>query len=439
MSFSSNLVPLVRVFNTPVAANFSVVGGKLVVNGLGVSPDYEAILASPLQVSRRLQLNRFSLTFSASASSVHSFIITSTDSVGNVVSTTVSYTSPVTGFSNAAVAAAIVGQVTELIAQGKIPSGAVSGTGSPVSVAGYGISLVAQQGIVVATANTTYAPDGTAANAIVDSLAPSSTATVAVAGTTTVTITTAAAHGLLPGDVVDLGLSGGSTGTLFFDLRPGANQTGSTGVANVIVATVPSATEFTLQQVQAGGGTYDGTNNNRDLAIRTKNVVRVVTNAAHDLLPGNAVTVADIATFTVNGGASFTSVVRSVPTTTSLVLFGQGNGSASNANTGTITITEVGQNNSNTGSLIAAGSGGFVLATGSDALVSGNRYTKFEFVYGNRITDSISVPRRQANKVTLYLNEGAAGYGASMKVLGEILNNWQSGTTLANAAANALV
>ncbi|MFV1241629.1 hypothetical protein QML18_29555, partial [Klebsiella pneumoniae] len=78
--------------------------------------------------------------------------------------------------------------------------------------------------------------------AITQSIAPSGTAALAVAGTTTVTVTTSAAHGLLPGDVVDLA---GAATFLFIDTRPGSNQTAAATVSNVIVATVPTATTFT--------------------------------------------------------------------------------------------------------------------------------------------------------------------------------------------------
>jgi hypothetical protein len=51
---------------------------------------------------------------------------------------------------------------------------------------------------------------------------------------------------LLPGDVVDLA---GAATFLFIDVRPGSNQTAAATVSNVIVATVPSTTTFTLQGV----------------------------------------------------------------------------------------------------------------------------------------------------------------------------------------------
>jgi len=93
---------------------------------------------------------------------------------------------------------------------------------------------------------------------------------------------------------VDLTLSSGTTAQGFIDLRPGANQAAADSVSDVVIATVPTSTTFTLQNVQAGGGSYSGTNNDRTLVIRTKNVVTVETLAAHGLLPGNAVSVSGV-------------------------------------------------------------------------------------------------------------------------------------------------
>ena len=438
-SFASNQVPVVRVFNTPVAANFEVVNGKLEIAGLAPM-EFGTLSTAGLEHSRLLQLERRNVAFSAAADSVHEFVISSFDVNGMPSINTVSYVSPTTGFADALVAAAFVAQVTELIAQGKIVNGAVSGATSPVTVSGTGIRVSAKQGTTVTVSNTTYAPDATAANAIVDSLASASTAGDRITGTTTVTIETNGNHGLEPGDVVDLTLSGGSVGTLFIDTRAGANQAGVAAVTNVIVATVPTADTFTLQGIQAGGGTYNGSNNDRALAIRTKNVVRVVTAAAHGLVAGNAVTVSGIATFTVNGGASFSSIVRSTPITTALVLYGAGNDSAANANTGTIVIAESGQRATGSGTQLSAllGLGAFVAADGSDAIVGSDSYTLLRLEYGRRVTDAESIQRRQSGTVLVALNEGAAGYGASVKKLGEILNNWLPGTMLANPASSAV-
>lgn len=438
-SFASNQVPLLRVFNTPVAGNFSVVNGKLEVAGLAPM-EFDTLFTAGLEHSRLLQLERRDVAFSTAADAVYEFVISSLDVNGMPSINTVSYVSPTTGFSDALVAAAFVAQVTELIAQGKIVGGAVSGATSPVTVSGIGIKVQAKQGVTVTVSNTTYAPNTTPANAIVDSLASSATAANRVTGTTTVTIETNGNHGLAPGDVVDLTLSGGSVGTLFIDVRPGANQTGTASVTNVIVATVPTANTYTLQGIQAGGGTYNGSNNDRALAIRTKNVVRVVTNAAHGLVAGNAVSVSGIATFTVNGGASFTSIVRSVPATTALVLYGDGNNSASNANTGTIVIREIGQRATGSGASLSAivSLGVFVPVQGSDAVVDANSYTLLRLEFGRRVSDGESIQRRQTGTVLIALNEGAAGYADSVKRIGEILNNWAPGSTLANPASIAV-
>jgi hypothetical protein len=280
----------------------------------------------------------------------------------------------------------------------------------------------------VTSGNAVIAPNATASTAITQVL--NAAAAPAAAGTTTVTITTAAAHGLLPGDVVDLG--GVFTGFTFTDVRPGALQTAIGTASNVIVATVPTSTTFTLQGIIGSGTHTAGTG-----TITTKNVVTVTTLAAHGLVVGNAVSVSGVATLTVNGGAAFTSLVRSVPATDKLVLLGAGNGST---NSGTIVITRIAQpaKGYNYGTKVGTGvNSEWRAADGSGAVTAGQGYTLLGLDYANDVVDNISIRQAQSQQVYILLNEGATGYGASVKALQEILSNFAPNTTLANPASIA--
>jgi hypothetical protein len=136
---------------------------------------------------------------------------------------------------------------------------------------------------------------------------------------------------------------------------------------------------------------------------------------------GNAVNVSAIATLTVNGGASFTSLVRSVPATDKLVLLGAGNGST---NSGTIVITRIAQpaKGYSYGTKVGTGvNSEWRAADGSGAVTAGQGYTLLGLDYANDVVDSISIRQAQSQQVYILLNEGATGYGASVKALQEIL------------------
>jgi len=428
MSLLSNPRPLAFVMNAPVAANFSVANGLISISGLtDAFPKFSTLrlLTEGLEESQIAQTSNFSVAFTAAASTTYALNVTGVNTLtGLTEARQVSFTSGTT-FSAAGIAGALVNLVNAL------PFGATAtGTGTPVTISGPASLVVVDAGnTTVTSANATIAPNGTAAVAITQSIAPSGTAALAVAGTTTVTVTTAAAHGLLPGDVVDLA---GAATFLFIDTRPGSNQTAVATASSVIVATVPTSTTFTLQGVQGNGGTNSGT-----LTITTKNVVTVTTLAAHGLSVGNAVNVSAIATLTVNGGASFTSLVRSVPATDKLVLLGAGNGST---NSGTIVITQIAQpaKGYNYGTKVGTGvNSEWRAADGSGAVTANQGYTLLGLEYANDVVDSISIRQAQSQQVYILLNEGATGYGASVKALQEILNNWAPNTTLANPASIA--
>ena len=428
MSLLSNPRPLAFVMNAPVAANFSVANGLISISGLtDALPKFSTLrlLTDGLEESQVAQTSNFSVAFTAAASTTYALNVTGVNTLtGLTEARKVSFTSGVT-FSAAGIAAALVNLVNSL------PFGATAtGTGTPVTISGLASLVVVNAGnTTVTSGNAVIAPNATASTAITQSIAPNGTAATAVAGTATVTVTTAAAHGLLPGDVVDLA---GAATFLFVDVRPGSLQTAAASVDNVIVASVPTSTTFTLQGVRGNGSSNSGT-----LTITTKNVVTVTTLAAHGLVVGNAVSVSGVATLTVNGGAAFTSLVRSVPSTTSLVLLGAGNGST---NSGTIVITQIAQpaKGYNYGTKVGTGvNSEWRAADGSGAVTAGQGYTLLGLDYANDVVDNISIRQAQSQQVYILLNEGATGYGASVKALQEILSNWAPNTTLANPASIA--
>lgn len=427
MSLLSNPRPLAFVMNAPVAANFSVANGLISISGLtDAFPKFSTLrlLTDGLEESQVAQTSNFSVAFTAAASTTYALNVTGVNTLtGLTEARKVSFTSDVT-FSAAGIAAALVNLVNAL------PFGATAtGTGTPVTISGAASLVVVDAGnTTVTSGNPIIAPNVTPSIAITQVL--NAAAAPAATPGAVVTITTAAAHGLLPGDVVDLG--GAFTGYSFIDVRPGANQTAAATVSNVIVATVPTSTTFTLQGVQGTGTHASGTG-----TITTKNVVTVTTDAAHGLSVGNAVNVSAIATLTVNGGASFTSLVRSVPATNKLVLLGAGNGST---NSGTIVITRIAQpaKGYSYGTKVGTGvNSEWRAADGSGAVTPGQGYTLLGLDYANDVVDSISIRQAQSQQVYILLSEGAVGYGASVKALQEILSNFAPNTTLANPASIA--
>lgn len=426
MSLLSNPRPLAFVMNAPVAANFSVANGIINIAGLtDALPKFSSLrlLTDGLEESQVAQPSAFSVAFTAANNTTYAINVTGVNTLTGLVETRpVSFTSDATGTAGE-IAAGLVALVNAL------PFGATAtGSGTPVTISGPAGLLVVNAGnTTVTSGNATFAPNGTPSIAITQSIAAASAP--AVAGTTTVTVTTAAAHGLLPGDVVNLA---GAATFLFIDTRPGSNQTASAGVSNVVIASVPTPTTFTLQGVEGNGLVDSGS-----LTITTVNVVTVTTLAAHGLVAGNAVSVSGIATMTVNGGASFTSLVRSVPATDKLVLLGAGNFST---NSGTIVITQVSQpaKGYDYGTKVGTGvNSEWRAADGSGAVTPGQGYTLLGLDYANDVVDNISIRQAQSQQVYILLNESAAGYGDSVKALQEILNNWSPNTTLANPASIA--
>ena len=85
----------------------------------------------------------------------------------------------------------------------------------------------------------------------ITAIAPNATPGTALAGTTTVTVTTASAHGLVVGQAVNITTATGYTFT-----RDGVATVAS--INNAVIATVPSSTTFTLYNT-TGSGTNTGT------------------------------------------------------------------------------------------------------------------------------------------------------------------------------------
>jgi hypothetical protein len=423
MSLLSNPRPLAFVMNAPVAANFSVANGIINIAGLtDALPKFSSLrlLTDGLEESQVAQPSAFSVAFTAGNNTTYAINVTGVNTLTGLVEVrNVSYTSDASGTAGE-IAAGLVALVNAL------PFGATAtGAGSPVTISGPAGLVVVDTSNTTVTLGTTITP---APSAITQSITLAAFPAAAQVGGV-ITITTAAAHGLLPGDVVDLG--GVFTGFTFTDVRPGALQTPLGTASNVIIASVPTATTFTLQGI-VGSGTHTGGTG----TLTTNNVV-TVTSATHGLSVGNTVTISGLVGLTVNGGASFTSLIRSVPSANSYVLLGVGNGVA---NSGTIAGALAPQpaKGYNYGTKVGTGvNSEWRAADGSGAVTAGQGYTLLGLDYANDVVDNISIRQAQSQQVYILLNEGAAGYGASVKALQEILNNWSPNTTLANPASIA--
>jgi hypothetical protein len=331
--------------------------------------------------------------------------------------------------TNAQVGAALVAQIEAFAAAGKLKVSAAYSSGASFNIvadAGYPLFTVsAPLNVAQASGMATVSPSGTPALAIVDIVAPHATPATAIAGGATVTVTTAAAHGLLPGDVVDI--SSAAT-FLMNDVRTGGS--GLAAVSDVVIATAPTSTTFTLQGITGNSGSNSGT-----IVIRVKNKVRVVTSGAHLLSVGDKVTVSGIATFTVNGLSSVTSRVESASVSTSFWINGAGNSSASNANTGTIVITRVAQEAAGIGAnLSALGVKDTFAATpvpALDAITAASYYTEVVIDYVSaKGVNGLSLPAlgEQAEKVKLYVEESATDYAGAIFRIGQVAQGlgWNS-------------
>lgn len=429
------------VLNSPTPANFVVNDGFLQIAGARVPLPRPSLVKDIFAVSQVFQAQVWEVAFVAANNTEYTLTVSQQLTNGRITQRTVGFTSDGTA-TLGEIAAGLVAQVNALTQNGFLVS--ATGASSPITITSLApqayVTIGAGFNVTVTAAQPTIAPNGTAGVAITQVIAPDATASAAVTGTTTATIQTAAAHGLQPGDVVDLTLTAAGVLTAFVDLRPGSSQVPSSTISNVIVATTPTADTFTLQQVELGNlptGTYNGSNNDEVLTITTKNVVIVNTNAAHGLVAGSSVAISGIATMTVNGGSTVSGIVRSVPSATQFVLFGAGNGST---NTGTIVISVSPQSLSGTGAQIAAvlASGVDTLVTGSASPIIGDEYTLLSLTGFPAAGTFLGSPVENVVKLNVYLNEGAAGYAASMQRIREILADFAPGTTLADPEALAV-
>lgn len=429
------------VLNSPTPADFVVDDGKLQIAGARVPLPRPSLVKDVFAVSQEFQAQVWEVFFVAADNTEYTLTISQQLTNGRIAQRTVGYTSG-SAATPLEIATGLVAQINALTQNGFLVN--ATGSSSPITITSLApqayVMIGAGTNVTVVAAQPIIAPNGTPGVAITQAIAPDANAALAVTGTTTATIKTAAAHGLQPGDVVDLTLTSAGVLTAFVDLRPGASQVPSSTIENVIVATTPTADTFTLQQVELGslsGGTYNGSNNDEVLTITTKNVVIVNTAAAHGLVAGNRVDISGIATMTVNGGSTVSGIVRSVPSTTQFVLFGAGNGST---NTGTITISVPPQSLSGDGAQIAdmLASGVDTLVTGSASPIIGDKYTLLSLTGFPAAGTFLGSPVENVVKLNVYLNEGAAGYAASMQKLREIFANFAPGTTLADPESLAV-
>lgn len=268
-----------------------------------------------------------------------------------------------------------------------------SGSGTPITLtanAGYPLFDVQfTSNMTASNGMATYAPNGTASAAITAVIAPDGTAATAIAGTSTVTVTTLAAHLLVPGDIVTI--ASVATMTLTYTDANGVTKTGQAG-GTFRVATVPTSTTFTLEGVSATG-TNSGT-----ITITAVNCCFVQTLAAQaTITAGTQLTIAGVATATLDGGASGTYRVGAALSGNQR--FKLENAALVGTNSGTITITRK--------ESAARGIGADLTAIGG--ITSGNTYSYIDLVSGNSVTPSfLTFPRKDSIYQRLYINESDA-------------------------------
>jgi hypothetical protein len=328
--------------------------------------------------------------------------------------------------TNAQVGAALVAQIEAFAAVGKLKVSASYGAGavSIVADAGYPLFTVSAPSadVTVASGMATIAPNGTAANAIVDRFTITT-----LAGTTTVTATFND-HGLLPGDVVSISGIGGIT---LSDSRTGGIAL--TAVDDVVVATV-TANTFTLQGIAGDGGSSSGT-----IVCRVRNKVRVLSLNPHGLVVGDKVDLAWAAatTFLINGNgaAPYTLSglrVESIGTTSQFWVKGVHSGST---NSSAFTITRTASEAVGIGAnLITLGVEDTFAATpvpALDAVTAASYYTEVIIDYVSaKGVNGLSVPAlgEQAETVKLYVEESATDYNSAIFRIGQVAQRvgWNS-------------
>lgn len=390
-----------NVQNSPVVADISLLARQLSIVG-SPTMSYPSITPSP--VITRSQPERVAVktvTIVLANNTAYTFTVSQLIS-GVVKQATVSFVSSSVATTNTTEITTALKNILDAFGfQLSVVISSVTlltitaNTGYPL----FNMTNITPANTTIADAMPTIAPSGTANLAITSVIAPHGTAATAIAGTTTVTVTTLAAHGLVVGDQVTIAgvatmtINGGSSGTFY-------------------VATVPTSTTFTLASC-IGSGTNTGT-----ITINTVNTVIVNTLAANGLSVGDHVTIAGIATMTVNGAASFTGRVRTVVSTTQFYIDQTTNNGS--LNSGTITITTVAQTSAGLGTSLSTISG----------IVGANSYTLFDFTFGEAANpEQGSIVRNLAEEHRLYVNEGASTYAAYYTRLIEKINGYQAFST----------
>jgi hypothetical protein len=232
----NNTQKAISILNSPAASSGDLVNSGGIISITGLSPIQTSLLRS-LKVRKNTQVQPMVWTITATA--VVDDVVTLNFSQrvdGNVVSLQYSYTFAST------TASALTTDLTTWLASNGFDVTLTSNAASPTviltvtcSTTNPNISIGSLEGATVAFAMPTIAPHATAATAI--------------AGTTTVTVTTLAAQTFRTGDIVNI--TGVATMTL--------TQNGVSGLSAVTARIVyATATTFTLDGVTATG-TNSGT------------------------------------------------------------------------------------------------------------------------------------------------------------------------------------
>jgi len=346
-------------------------------------------------------------TFVAAVNTVYSVDISQTiKKDGSRTTKKISFDSTGTSATNAVILAGLIASANNLGLE--ITAAGASATSFTVT-AKTGYATFYESGLTnltVASAQTTYAPSGTASAAITTVIAPASTAADRISGTNVVTVETAAAHLLRPGDYVQIATTTGFLMT-YTDNVPLSNNTdfgktfsGAIG-GKFRVATVPTSTTFTLDGVTGNGGTNTGA-----CTINTINVAFLTTLGSETIATGKTLNVVDVATMTV-ASVSSNDTVGTAGTSGSFRVGVGGTGTRfliegintnGSLNSGTITITEVAQNSRFTYNDLTN-------LIGQPSAISGDTYSTISFTYSESDGNFVGSNGGMGKFVSLYVNE----------------------------------
>lgn len=257
---------------------------------------------------------------------------------------------------------------------------------------------------------TTYTPNATPATALSNVIAPDGTAGNVIGGTSVVTVTSAAAHLLRPGDYVQI--AGAATFLMTYtnnvplsnNADYGKTFSGATG-GLFRVATVPSPTTFTLDGVTGNGLTNTGASVTITMRSTAKLVVSSTTiTEGKTLTIGNVLT-ATIANISANGtvgtaGTSGNFRVGVGGTGTTFLLEGVYLDTTGGTSSGVITITELAQLPQFQGADLIANSYG-----SNYGIVSADSYSEIVFEFSTPTAQVQNSIQQYANHFTIYFNE----------------------------------